>query len=93
MGWSVSITSHPIKAVVDLLAEERDWDPEPDDGDESVAGGWSNDLRGEQNGRGGKIEKTEKDGKDGKKRHRAVPIAAPEEDCVVSLLRVFCGPT
>ena len=88
LGWSVSITSHQIKTVIDLLAEEHDWDSISDGEDELVAGRWSNDLQAEQKEQKGKGRgRKETDGNVGKM-HRAVPIAAPEEDCIVSLQKI-----
>lgn len=84
LDWSVSVSTHQIQVIIDLLAEDHNWDPEPDDDEGSAAGLESDDTRGEHKKTSGmKKDKKGKDGKDGKK-HLAVPIAKPEVDCVVS---------
>jgi lipase ATG15 len=78
LNWSVSIRTHPIEVVIDMLAEEHDWDPESDDGDENetelATGAASKPMRSEQQDKKG----------DERKSHLPVPIAQPEENCVVS---------
>ncbi|KAF8515529.1 Alpha/Beta hydrolase protein [Gautieria morchelliformis] len=74
LNWSVSIRSHPIEVVIDMLEEKHNWDSEPDDGDEmeSATGAASKHMRSEQ-----KYKKSDEG-----KSHLPVPIAEPEEDCV-----------
>ncbi|KAG6329812.1 hypothetical protein ID866_9277 [Astraeus odoratus] len=79
LGWSVDIRTHSILNVIEhLLAEELEWDDEPEDNDDVGKEGF---LHGMGWGWwGGKDEDKDKD--EGKKVRRPVPVAKPQEDCV-----------
>ena len=84
LDWSVSIFKHQISVMVDLLAEEQDWDSKLDDGGDesgSVMRRGRGDLQDEEKGK----EEKEMKEDNGTRKHRTVPIATPEEDCIVSL--------
>lgn len=90
LDWSVSIRAHQIDVVIDLLSEDRNWASKPDNNSVESAV-WSNsgdvDKRHDEVGgiQMGKKDKKGTDQGDGKE-HLAVPIAKPEEDCIVSCL-------